>query len=456
MLTGLLKHRFHGRSPGAKFFLLRLVQMKELDKVIGLSVREIAKQVGLTPDVASLAIEELVGLGLLTKQPKRRLLGRPSNEYLVSKSSVDEFLKSAADGPGDEESRKVVEDDPVLRQRLERLIGGAVESKAQGLQEGRRLMYANRLLLAVLVAHADEFGVVRKLGWRDLGELTGLQRSVLRQRLEWMLDQGYLRSMVPGATGSGFIKKAKSEYVLNLAHPLLRMGQDPSVLVVRTPRSLHVDDYPARQILNTVMREQRAKRAVGHEIHEVVKLFGGGNVQHLTPMLQASINHYASYLLSEHFEVINENEAPLKGLRARILSDVAAPDADDDSETATLRMRMVQLLCDQSVDWALSIRAAINGVEGLADKGAYKYWLLPPSKRDHAWRGRKVALAWTLLVRAGAESGRFGCRLHDTCSGVDRILSSDEELTLEERYFYGLLTKPKPKPKPERKIKVKG
>ena len=437
MFARLLRNRSVGLSPEAKFFLLRFLQedqkdqkdqKEQVDTLAALNVRKIAKRIGVTPKVASSAIEQLVSLGLLTKQSKLRQLGRPSSEHRCATVAVEKLLGPTQDNPGQEV-------------RVAKLLGGASE------QKGQRLMYANRLLLAVLVAQADEFGVVRKLGWRDLAELTGLQREVIRRRLEWLLDQGYLRSVVPGATGVALFKKAKSEYVLNLAHPVLCINQEPRVLVVRTKLGRHIDEYPARQILNAVMSCRRAKNVtIGHECYNIGELFGAGNPLYLTPILQASIDRYASFLLSEQPDAINEKGASLNELRARIRQEFIVPGADEDEGAAAMQVDIVRLLCDQSLGWARDIKAAIDGVNGLPGEGPFKYWLLPASKRDHSWRGRKEPLAWALLVKANAGAMQCGCRVHDAYLGVDHSLHNDEELTREERCFYGLLTELKPVP----------
>ncbi|PKM23392.1 MAG: hypothetical protein CVV09_20795 [Gammaproteobacteria bacterium HGW-Gammaproteobacteria-13] len=429
MLIRLLRHRSIGLSPEAKFFLLRFLQeeqKKQVDTLAALNVRTIAKRIGVTPKVAGAAIEQLVSLGLLTKQSKLRQLGRPSSEYSCSTLAVEKFLGSTVDNPEQES-------------RVAKLLGGASEQKEQ------RLMYANRLLLAVLVAQADEFGVVRKLGWRDLAERTGLRREVLRQRLGWLLEQGYLRSVIPGVTGIALFKKAKSEYILNLAHPFLCVGQAPGLLVVRTKLCRHIDEYPARQILNAIMKcggQQLVQ--IGHERYDIGKFFGSGNLLHLTPILQASIDRYASYLLSEQSEVLDEDIALFSELRARIRQDFILPDiVRGEGTTATMQVDIVHLLCSQSVEWARDIKAAISTVNGLPDQGEFKYWLLPASKRDHSWRGRRETMAWALLVKTSLDALPYGCRVHDAHLGVDHALLSDEELALGERYFYGLLTEPK-------------
>lgn len=428
MFSRLLRNRSIGLSPEAKFFLLRFLQeeqKQQVEPLAALDVRKISKRIGVTPKVAALAIDQLVSLGLLAKQSKLRQLGRPSSEYRCDTAEIE---KALGDPQGD--SRQEA--------RIAKLLSGAVG------QEGRRLMYANRLLLAVLVANADDFGVVRGLGWKALSELTGLPRAALRQRLEGLLDQGYLRAVVPGATGTALFKKAKSEYMLNLEHPLLRIGKEPGVLVVRTTFSRHADDYPARQILNAVMKVGGSPCvSVGLERYDVGELFGEANPLYLTPILQASIDRYASYLLSEHFDALGGFGGAFSGLRDRVLKDFSGSDSEEGAPEAEIQEDMIRLLCAQAVAWALDIRAALVRADNLLDEGPFTFCLLPPSKRDHALRGRKEPLALAMLVSAHDGALKHGCRVRDLLAGVERDLVSDDELPMAERYSYGLMTRPK-------------
>lgn len=421
MLVSVLRARHPACSPGAKFVLLRFIQLYGVDTSVGQSVKAMAKEVGVTDRVAGEALPQLIAQGLLAQQSNRGKLGRPSSSYTCPKAALAERVDLEGGGGSSSEHA----------QRIAKLLSGAVSQPTQ------RLMYANRLLLAVLVAHADEFGIVRGLGWRDIGELTGLRRAVLRQRLEMLLEQGYIRSAIPGVTGTTLFKKAKSEYVLNLAHSLLRVDKNPILVVVRTRFSPHIGIYPARLILDAVIRSPGARYvAIGNERYDVGGLFEGKMILRLEPILQASIDRYASYLLSEQFDAITDDRSSFNDLRVRIREDFTL--VGTGYEATAVQVDIVRLLHDEAVRWARDIKAALNLIEGVPVNDVCKYWLLPPTRYE-----KKDKLAWVLLVRTNDESVSFGCRVYDQKTSLNLSCQSDEELAFPVRCLYGLLTRSK-------------
>lgn len=425
MLIRLLRHRFHELSPGAKFFLLRFIQVNEFDAAVGLSVRSLAKQVGVTPEVASSAIEQLLQLGLLTKQSKPRRLGRPSSEYLCSKDAAESLVKD-------------VNADSVHLSRLERLLGDA------GGQAGRRLMYANRLLLAVLVAHADRFGVVVRLGLRDLSDLTGLKKEVLRQRLDTLEAQGYIRAIVPGVTGVRLFKRTESQYFLNLGHSMLQAHSAPLSVVLGVRSHYGVDALPARVILQAVKVAKsggtRSNYVLVRDVsYDVASLFDDHAPNRLEPMLQAKIDGYASWLLSRHFEELAEDFSVYDELMELIQEDfahVGAEEAASPSHSGAHR-NLASLLHNEAVYQALCIKPAIKQAMGGAREGT-KFLVLPPSSEP---KGRFAY--WVLSVIAVDGLPSTGCQVHDDFNGLKRTYTQESEIPLEDRYRYGLLTRPR-------------
>lgn len=109
-------------------------------------------------------------------------------------------------------------------------------SATSGLRSERsrdQLSLANRWLLAVLVSHANEFGVVDGLGMADLRLLTGMTEFRLKTQLSRLMDMGVIRSYAPGLSRSLFTGvRVRSSYVLDLYHPLLGKDVDRGGVVV--------------------------------------------------------------------------------------------------------------------------------------------------------------------------------------------------------------------------------
>ncbi|WP_339461116.1 winged helix-turn-helix domain-containing protein [Pseudomonas sp. EA_105y_Pfl2_R69] len=86
------------------------------------------------------------------------------------------------------------------------------------LKQAPLISRSNRLLLAMLFGHSDDFGVVSSLSNADICRLTGLDSTSIKQRIRKLLELGFIRRHVPGVASPIFAKKLKSSYVLNLNH----------------------------------------------------------------------------------------------------------------------------------------------------------------------------------------------------------------------------------------------
>lgn len=80
----------------------------------------------------------------------------------------------------------------------------------------------NALLLATLLAFADEAGRVRDLSDLDLSRLTGFNSDhQLKCQMQRLQELGFVSKVVPGMTGSALFGVVKSCIYLNLLHPCL-------------------------------------------------------------------------------------------------------------------------------------------------------------------------------------------------------------------------------------------
>lgn len=426
MLVSVLRARHPVCSPGAKFVLLRFIQLYGVDTSVEQSVKAMAKEIGVTDRVAGEALPQLVAQGLLGQQSSRGKLGRPSSSYTCPKAALAERVDlGREDGSSSEHT-----------QRIAKLLSGA------GSQPSQRLMYANRLLLAVLLAHADEFGAVRGLGLRDLSKLTGLRKEVLRHRLDVLVAHGFIRAIVPGVTGTKLFKLTPSQYFLDLGHPLLAASVAPRSVVIRTRSSYSRGDHPARLILEAVRRSKLGGKKYiqfSHGFFDVADLFDDLSLERLEPVLQATLDRYAALLLSK-YSVALANVCPVVDeLFEHIRADFNYLGAEvlGGTDSSDTHGSMAVLLNTQAVIWAREIHAAIKHIEGpLTDD--FKCLVLPPSK------DAITHLAfWALLVISDQGPVRQGSRLYDIFSDLDRSYEHEAEIPLEDRYRYGLLTRPR-------------
>lgn len=427
MLHELLRTPIRADSPGVKFFLARFIDLYGFNREVTLNQKELAKAVGVTDRVAKSVIQQLVGQGLLTQQAMGGRRGRPSSSYTCTSLALGEVLKSTSESV----NRSMYE------QCIQRLLEGA--AKPEG---ARSIQMGNRLLLAVLLAHADEFGCVRGLGARDLSELTGIKKPAIRERVGTLMDLQLIRAVVPGVTARRLFKPTSSLYILNLGHPMLQELKAPFVVVLRTAvgRARCGDDQ-ALKILRAASEASHAGERVRVKLslgeYPVASVFKEKEQQRLGPMLQARIDSYASVMLSEHFEAIGVGVMDLK---EHITKDFAhlLVDARGSAEFDAL----VGLLYDQAVDRANWFKAGLErtGYFGTVEP-RIKCTILPPSKAPR----RDSILDLSLLVLSAGSTFSSSCMVAEMAKDQCRIQSFEQEgeIPLEDRYRYGLLTRPK-------------
>lgn len=94
--------------------------------------------------------------------------------------------------------------------------------------------YVTRVLLATLFGMADERGVVRGIGLGELSRLAGMERQSLEYQLSKLTEEGYLRSYVPGVTGTTLFGKSAGAIFLNLSHPGLAAPRNELLVCLQT------------------------------------------------------------------------------------------------------------------------------------------------------------------------------------------------------------------------------
>jgi len=203
MYIPALLHEFKSVSPEVKFFIVKVVQKYGLDSK---SVEFLVANIGVTDRVIVSAVSYLLECGHLKRLPSLPISrGRPQNRYQLQRSLS--FLLGKGSATVLAEQNLPLIDDLFVD------VGSDKENRRH------KLRVSNRLLLAVLLAHADKFGVVRDLGSADLKRLTGMTAGGLESQLVKLKNAGYIRFCVSGVTAKYLLGMSKSIYYLNLKHP---------------------------------------------------------------------------------------------------------------------------------------------------------------------------------------------------------------------------------------------
>ena len=451
MLCQIVVCEVEGLEPQGKYLLARLGQCLGRTGSITPSVRDLAKRFDLPVSHASSALAALVANGVLACETVPCGKGRPRKRYSLDSGFLTRLKSVALHTPGPHQL--------VIARVLEhekRARVGRVRERADARQEmagvrSRRscggLTVVNRLLLAVLLVHADRFGVVRDLGSAALCRATGLSRKQLVHRLRRLVDQGLIRTFVAGATNSLFARKETSTYFMNLGHPELMDSGSQVLTLACIPNALTEDNefqHGERLFIDASRRRQGAPDLRVEFGSSYVKLlhFIGCQPRHIFELIQLKIEAYASQLLSTRWTKLTDRfRLDEAGLCERIQNDFnfensvsSATAASTAQERAQQSMTPTDQLYRMALDLALDIKrwlsAVLSGDFPLADMD---YVIVPQT-----W-----AVGYTQFVLVARPRNTFplrGCVIVE--SGLYR-LAKEPEMPLPDQYRYGMRRQPR-------------
>lgn len=262
MTHALLYHEDPTLTPEARWLLWKWARRIGLDQAKTCSVRELLKQLGMTLRQGKTTLESLKEEGVIvaTKQPNGR--GRPCHQYRVTYDLQEQleslscpepllmgdverlgefFRASDCDIPDQvqvctnpsENSEPNVTTELTLALPKDGGLKKASTTSDSNLLDGQarkaHLTLANRWLVMVMLAHADENGAVMELSQARLQRLTGLSMSRLNNQRRKLRDLGLIRRYHPGYTGRVLGHRLNSIYYLALDHVLI--GRPPQCAI---------------------------------------------------------------------------------------------------------------------------------------------------------------------------------------------------------------------------------
>lgn len=283
MLDFLLSCVIDNLQPEGKYLLLRLYQRSVDDEKTPVSFRELASRYRLSVAHVSDALDVLVSSRVLVSTDVKGGPGRSKKRYALDVKLLERI--SAAELPlsvgrvrkvggvrkysGSGRSSASTQHLPDIARLLaheDRELDGVVAGEREDARDllaavrARRriggISVVNRLLLAVMLLHADQFGVVRDIGSAALQEMTCLSSGRLKHRIARLIEIGVIKAYVPGAARSALFNKTSSVYFLNLDHPELSAGTSfTKVRVYKKKVGMSgVDLRVANQMLNDAVR----------------------------------------------------------------------------------------------------------------------------------------------------------------------------------------------------------
>ncbi|MEE3507634.1 hypothetical protein QN399_15445 [Pseudomonas sp. 10C3] len=446
MLLDTLTTRSSELGPDARYCLARFVLCFGDRESEGLSTKEMANGFGVSESVMSASLKALVDAGaLICRSELTGRKGRTGRFYRVPK----EWVKGDPDSCHSEvvaellqRSRAIMESPPVdyppqsdcEDTQLERAkVRGRAVRKTRQLG---RLSNVNRLIMAVLLCRADRLGVVRTLGHSDLVKLTGLTSEHLSNRMKTLLSGGLIRAFVPGATSKVLFRPTKSFYFLNLGHPDLA---DPQQMVTSI-----VFPYPweGEEIEGEAAARFRKKEylddrflAFFHDKHRLA----------VSRVFQVRIDEYASCLLSANWCSLNDKpHKPHSGLIKQIREDFQPPQSATKSEADTFpniseSTQLMKSLYSAALRKARRIKEAMQSVAG-SGFHSMDHMILPSPV---VLNGMHPIFPFVSVLSASrTEIKETGCSVVDLRMPSPMFFSTEQDIPLEDRYCFGLLTPP--------------
>ena len=443
-----------GLEPEGKYFLVRFIQHFGIAEPVSLGVKALAKQFGLSDRQVTKSLKKLVECGVMTVSSTPEGRGQPKRCYRLQEDFHRE-LDKAAPLPT---MQHAVTAASLLKHEIKKPVQASEKPEKQKvdlapLADLRRkirpgqLSIVNRLLLSVLLCHADRFGVVSDLGSSALRKVTGLSQERLRYRVRGLIDQGLIRAYVPGATGTLLSAKTKSIYFLNLNHTELSdEGSVTSVLVCvtgdpfpdREPDVLHAYRFYSETVLPKGSSKVYGRRPC-------TPLLGAfeGQPRSFFRVLQTMLEKYAAGFLSKHWSDLGVQPfnrwIDAQEWRVLIGKDflrkkpLPVPDTEHLKKIDDQHVLLVEELCHWAHDLAIWIKDLLCQASDVSF-GAMGFAIIPQPMALGYYR-------FALLALPSDSDDVRSCLVIEPYAG-QQYFARESEIPLEDRYRFGLLTRP--------------
>ncbi len=299
-----------------------------------------------------------------------------------------------------------------------------------------RLSNVNRLIMAVLLCRADRLGVVRTLGHSELSKLTGLTSERLSNRVKTLLTGGLIRAHVPGTTSSALFGPTKSFYFLNLGHPGL-VGPRQVVTSIVWPQPWE------GEVIEGEAGARFRKKAASSD--RFLSFFHDRHQQAVSRVFQVRIDEYASCFLSTCWSSLCDKPHRRNAdLMDRIREDFNPPRSTTEASADVFPdegevQQLLKSLYVTALQKARRVQAAMQSVVGL-DFELMDHQILPSPVVLSL--GHPIFPFVSVLSASCAVSNKGASYVVDLNMPPPVLFSTEQEISVEDRYCYGLLTPP--------------
>jgi len=447
-------------SPSIKYFLVKWLQEFGPFERVEKSVIAISAELGVSKDVVSKATSYLTTNGYFEKETVLTTKRWSRYSFKCSTKLKNELIDLGDGG----NSHHVALIEHLLINDIQRRSGTTVRRHSLDL--------APKLLLIILLRNANECGVVDHLGLSALAKLTGLSKESVKARIEHLLKRGYIRSYVPGVTGRHLYHRSPGIIYINLKHQNYAIEQKTGLTtyiqsnsIGRNPNEAMTMFTVAKHILTvhkhdviTVEQSNLIRRNCNNSFffipksEDFIKLayFFTDPLMYskLNVFMQAKINGYASALLSEQWNALSQRSViESDHIKKTIANDTFGKNFNKDSNEGVFPSKqqkegLVNFLFDTSVALAKRMQGQLNQVTE-AKFGNMNHVIIPTL--DTGNHRLRVAIDSFPNVNDKYSYNKCIKINADYLEPSKSIVDEEYEISLEDEYNYGLLTKPEKK-----------
>ncbi|WP_261857396.1 helix-turn-helix domain-containing protein [Photobacterium sanguinicancri] len=212
------------------------------------------------------------------------------------------------------------------------------------LNNAKKPSLANKLIFLVLLHFSDDFGHVSELGRAKIADITGMNKERVKSHVERLSSLGLIHKVEPGGTIPQLMGNVSTQYYLNIWHSAFqqqvhgyRFTQQNLIMAASLTDTVisfitdhksepHLLDYPLNAFYESSLI---ASVKVSIDACQVRYFFTGENRKLLANHIELKVNDIASYLLSQHWNMIDgtsliSGKAPDELLSDDVLADSIA------------------------------------------------------------------------------------------------------------------------------------
>lgn len=198
MNLNIVLSSFPGLNAEGKSFIVSLLSTHDINSEIVWNYKNLSQQYGVSDHVIRKALNYLTCNEYLIECPHPARVGKPTKRYRVTDKYKSDFLNK--------NSHPYCMHTDLIQDLL------SCKNKYKGLRG------SHRLLLIILLAVADEFGVSSKFGSAELCKLMGIKSGALKTQIDELKKQRFINAHVEGGSSQYLFGVTAASYFINLDH----------------------------------------------------------------------------------------------------------------------------------------------------------------------------------------------------------------------------------------------